>query len=104
MLLQIDDKFKISTDSSLQNYQLEKLEPVKNKQSGEIVRSEYKIIGYHGGSLKSVLLQYSREAVIDDDNLKNINDVLHKLDEINKTIERVVKKQNIRMDIKSDDE
>lgn len=102
-MITLDDKFKVTTDSSLQNFQLEKLEDVKNKQSGDIVRQEYKIIGFHGNSIKSVLHQYAKEAVIDDVQLETLHNVLDKLKEIDQTIDRVAKKLNIKLETKQDD-
>ena len=102
-MLQLDEKFRVSIDSSRQNFQLEKLEDIKDKSSGEIIRQEYKIVGYHGSSLRSVLLQYKNEAVINDSTLVNIHKVFDKLVEIDNTIIQVVKKENIKLAAKQDD-
>lgn len=101
-MLHLDDQFRITKDTSEQNFQLEKLFEIKDRKTGEI-KSEYKIIGYHGSSIKSVLNQYKNEAVISDDKLESIHSVMDKLNEIDKTIERVVKKENIRLVVKDDD-
>lgn len=102
-MLQLDDKFRVSTDSSLQNYQLEQLIDVKEKKSKEIVRSEWTIVGYHGNSMKSVLHQYVRESLITDNKLAAIHNVLDRLNEIENTIVKVVKQENFKLAAKQDD-
>ena len=96
MLLQIDERFRVTTDSSLQNFLLEQLQDIKDKSTKEVVRQDWIIIGYHGNSMRSVLLQYMKTTLINS-NLEVINDVLDKLKEIEQTIERVVKKENIKI-------
>lgn len=103
MLLQIDSNFRVTTDSSLQNYLLEKLQNVIDKKTREVVRKDWGIIGYHGNSMRSVLLQYKKEALIAEDNLETLHSVLDKLNEIDQTIDRVIKKENIKMETKKDD-
>jgi hypothetical protein len=95
MLLQLDDKFKITTDSSLQNFQLEKLESITDRKTKEI-KHEWKIIGYFGNNLKSVLRRYTDESLLDLENV-TLHSVLDKLNEIEKTIETIVKKENIKL-------
>lgn len=102
MILQLDDKFKITTDSSLQNYQLEQLTDIIDKKTREVVRKDWIIQGFHGNSMRSVLIQYTKQALITEDNLETLHNVLDKLNEIDQTIDRVVKKENIRMDNKND--
>jgi hypothetical protein len=101
MNIKIDDNFKISLDSSGQNLQLEKLCDVIDKKTREFVRKDFSIVGFHGLSLRSVLFQYKNESLAADDKLESINDVIDKLNEIEKTISKLVK--NIKLDVKSDD-
>jgi hypothetical protein len=101
MNIKIDDNFKITIDSSGQNLQLEKLCDVIDKKTREVVRKDFNIVGFHGLSLRSVLLQYKNESLAADDKLESINDVIDKLNEIEKTISKLVK--NIKLDVKSDD-
>jgi hypothetical protein len=103
MILQLDDNFRVTCDAAKMNFQLEKLSDIIDKNTREVVRREWGLLGSHGNSMRSVLVQYSKEALIDDDGLENINDVLKKLDEINQTIAMVVKRENIRLDVKKDD-
>jgi mevalonate kinase len=96
MLLQLDERFRVTTDSSLQNFLLEQLQDIKDKSTKEVVRQDWIIIGYHGNSMRSVLMQYMKTTLINS-NLEVINDVLDKLKEVEKTIEKVAKKENIKM-------
>ncbi|TCJ01052.1 hypothetical protein [Cytobacillus praedii] len=95
MLLQLDDTYRITVDSSKQNLQLERLENVVSKKDKEVVRQQYNIIGYHGSNLKSALYQYKKDSLIVDDSISDISAILHKLDKIDKTIHEVVKHENI---------
>jgi RNA binding exosome subunit len=102
MLLQLDDKFRIVVDSSKQNYILEKLEDILDKKTKEVNRQDWILCGYHGNSMRSVLLQYRNESLINS-NLETINNILDRLNEIERTIEKAVKQENIKLDVKSDD-
>jgi hypothetical protein len=96
MLLQLDDQFKVTCDSSRQNWQLEQLQEVNDKKNGG-TKFEWNNIGFHGNSLRSVLLQYRNVSLINDDKLETLNDVLDKLNEIERTIVKVVKQENIKL-------
>jgi hypothetical protein len=100
MLLQIDDRFVITTDSSLQNLQLEKLCEVKDRKTQE-VKHEYSILGYYGHSLSSLLKRYKNEVLLDMQEC-TVNDVLDKLDEVERNIDKAVKQINFRMVSKND--
>jgi RNA binding exosome subunit len=102
MLLQLDGNFKITCDSSKQNLQLEMLQDVLDKKTKEVVRKDWNVIGFHGNSMRSVLLQYKNECLVNSQ-LESINDVLDRLNEIDRTIDTVVKRENIRLETKSDD-
>ena len=102
-MLVLDDRFRVSTDSSLQNFQLEKLSDIKDKSTKEVVRQDWGIIGYHGNSMRSVLNQYVKESLIGDSKLEKINDVLDRLHEVEKTIIKVVKAENFKLEVKKDD-
>jgi hypothetical protein len=96
MILKLDDHFKITTDSSKQNFQLEQLSEVTDRKTKE-TKLEWSIIGFHGNSLRSVLLQYRNVSLITDDKLETLHSVLDKLSEIERTIVNVVKQQNIKL-------
>lgn len=98
MLIQIDDSFRVTIDSSKQNLQLEKLTEIKDKKTSG-TKKEWLILGYHGLSLRSVLLHYKNEALLDD-KLETINNVVDKLNEIDNTIVRLVK--NIKLETQND--
>jgi RNA binding exosome subunit len=102
-MLQLDDNFRIVTDSSLQNYILEKLSAVIDKKTREVVRSEWNVCGYHGNSMRSVLHQYLRESLITDYKLETLHNVLDRLNEIENIILKVVKQENFKLAAKQDD-
>jgi hypothetical protein len=66
------------------------------------MKQEFKVIGYHGNSMRSVLLQYKKESLFAEDDLKTINQVLDKLIEIERTIETVVSRENIKLVVQND--
>jgi hypothetical protein len=101
-MLVLDNRFRVSTDSSLQNFQLEKLSDIKDKSTKEVVRQEWSIIGYHGNSMRSVLNQYMKESLISS-NLESVHSVLDKLNEVESTISNVVKQENFKLVMKKDD-
>jgi hypothetical protein len=101
-VLVLDDNFRITVDSSRQNYQLEMLQPIIDKKTREVVRYEFGIIGYHGSSMKSVLHQYTKQSLINDNRLQKVNDILDRLNEIEKTIIKVVKAENFKLVAKDD--
>jgi hypothetical protein len=100
MELILDDKFKITTDSSLQNYILWKLENITNKKTKE-TKQDYITIGYFGHNLSSLLKRYKNESLIDLENT-TIEKVLDKLNEVDTRIDKVVKAAKIKM-VSNDD-
>jgi hypothetical protein len=96
-MLQLDNNFRVLVDSSKQNFILEKLDDIVDKKTKEVVRRDWVLCGYHGNSMRSVLLQYRNEALITDNKLETLNDVLDKLNEVEKTIVKVVKQENIKL-------
>jgi protein subunit release factor A len=83
-MLVLDENYKVTLDSSVQNYQLEKHIDVKDKQSGEY-KKKWDIIGSHGLSLKSVLYQYKNNRLADgiiEENVEvnHLIDVIEQLD------------------------
>jgi hypothetical protein len=103
MLLQLDEKFRVVVDSSKQNYILEKLDDIIDKKTKEVARQDWLTIGFHGNSLRSVLLQYRNVSLISDDKLETLHNVLDRLNEIESTIKTVVKQENIKLVTKSDE-
>lgn len=101
-MLVLDDRFRVSTDSSLQNFQLEKLTDIKDKSTKEVVRQDWLLIGFHGNSMRSVLNQYVKESLINDQKLEKVNDILDRLNEVEKTIIKVVKAENFKLVTKDD--
>jgi hypothetical protein len=101
MELILDSKFKVTTDSSLQNYILWKLEDITNKKTKE-TKQDYITIGYFGHNLGSLLKRYKDEVLID---LKNttLEEILDKLNQIDGRTDKVVKAAKIKMMSKDND-
>lgn len=90
-MLVLDGTYKVTLDSSVQNYQLEKLESVKDRKTGEL-KKEWNIIGSHGLSLKSVLYQYKNNRIADgilEENVE-INHLLNTLEKLDTYICSIV--------------
>lgn len=94
-MIYIDDTHRIILDSSKQNLILEKLENVEEKKTKNI-KQEWQLQGYHGLSLSSVLIQYKKLALTGDDKLDVIEKVLTKLDEIDRTIKELCKRDDLK--------
>jgi hypothetical protein len=95
MELILDDKFKVSTDSSLQNYILWKLEDITDKKTKE-TRQDYISLGFFGHNFSSLLKRYKDESLIDLENT-TIEKVLDKLTEVDKRIDKIVKVAKLKL-------
>jgi hypothetical protein len=102
LILQLDDRYKITTDSSKMNLQLERLEQVEDRKNGG-TKEEWKLIGYFGHSLRALLKRYTDEVLLELETT-TMKSVLDKLHEINQTIDNVVKRENIVFDVKDNDQ
>jgi hypothetical protein len=102
LILQLDDRYKITTDSSRMNLQLERLETVEDRKNGG-TKEEWKLLGYYGHSLKALLRRYVDEVLLEMETT-TMKTVLEKLNEINQTIDRVVKRENIVFNVKDNDQ
>jgi hypothetical protein len=102
LILQLDDRYKITTDSSRMNLQLERLETVEDRKNGG-TKEEWKLLGYFGLSLRALLRRYTDEKLIEMETT-TMKAVLVKLSEINQTIDNVVKRENIVFDVKDNDQ
>jgi hypothetical protein len=100
MELILDDKFKVTTDSSLQNYILWKLETIKDKKT-KVERQDYISLGFFGHNFGSLLKRYKDESLIDLENT-TIEKVLDKLNEVDKRIDKIVKAAKLKL-VSNDD-
>jgi hypothetical protein len=100
MELILDDKFKVTTDSSLQNYILWKLETIKDKKTKE-TRQDYISLGFFGHNFKALLKRYVAESLIDLENT-TLEKVLDKLNELDKHIDKIVKAAKLKL-VSNDD-
>jgi hypothetical protein len=91
----LDEKFKVETDSSLQNYILFKLEDIKDKKTKEI-KQDWIRIGFFGHNFQSMLKRYRDEVLIDLENT-TLEKVLDKLVEIDNHIDKAVKVAKIKL-------
>lgn len=101
MELYLDDKHRLVTDRT--NFILEKLEPVKDKKTNEIRGEEWKNKGFFGYQIEHALKRYQVE-VIRSEGEMTAEQLLNKLKEIEETIKKVVKQENIRFPQKSNNE
>lgn len=92
MLLQLDNHYRIVSDKY--NFILERNEEVFDRKTKESKGFEYKQVGFFGTNLAQAIKKYSNEKIKDEDKIL-AQQLLYKLDEINKHIDKVVKKENI---------
>lgn len=90
MELILDDRYKISSDKM--NYTLERLDDVKDRETGEIVDRKWKDVGYFGQNLSHALKRYATEKIREEDKL-NIDKLVNVLKGLEQHIEKVVKKR-----------
>lgn len=93
MILQLDDKHKISSDKF--NFVLEKLEDITDRKTGE-TKQQWKDVGYFGHNLEYALKRYIIEVVRHEDKT-DANKLYKKLNDLENTIKTVVKKENIKL-------
>lgn len=95
--LVIDERYVVKADKY--NFVLWKLEDVKDKETGEI-KQKWKDIAFYS-QLSFALKRYASEKIKEENKL-NIKDLVVKLKELEKHIEKVVKKENVVLYIKED--
>jgi DNA-directed RNA polymerase sigma subunit (sigma70/sigma32) len=96
LFLQLDKEYRITTDKY--NFILERLEDVIDRKTREVKGKEWKDVGYFGSNIKATLNKYVVEKVKKEEH-KDINKLIDKLDEIERTIIRVVKRENIKLEV-----
>jgi hypothetical protein len=104
LILNLDERYKVTTDKAKMNFQLEQLIDVKDKETGEVVRQECKVIGYHGGHLNHAILQYVKQLKLTSDEEYDIHKLLDKLNEIKEHIDRVVRRENITFELRKEEQ
>jgi hypothetical protein len=94
MLLQLDEEYRVVASDKL-NYTLEKLEEtidLKTKQpTGNFV---YKVVGHYGLQLNHALKRYANEKIRDSGET-TLHELIDRLNELSRHIDKVVKKENI---------
>ena len=95
MKLTLDERYRVYTDPK--NFILEKLEDVTDKKTKE-VKQQWRNAGYFG-RFEHLLNTYANESLrsLDDTSLEEIKETIINLQ---KTIEEVVRKENIKLDLK----
>jgi hypothetical protein len=94
MLLKLDEEYQIVTSDKL-NYSLEKFEEtidLKTKlPTGE---KKWKVLGHYGFHLNHALKRYVTEKIRDEEKT-SVHELIDKLSELYKHVDKVVKKENI---------
>jgi hypothetical protein len=94
-MLILDENYKVTLDSSVQNYQLEKYIDVTDRKTGDL-KKKWDIIGSHGLSLKSVLYQYKNNRLADgvvEENVE-VNQLIKAVEQLDTYIRSIVYKHN----------
>ena len=99
--IQLDNTFKVTYES--QNWTLYRDEDTLDIKTKEYTGNfKWKNVGYFGDNFDQVLKRYVRES-INDAAISSIHDVLDRLNEIDRNIEKIVKKENIKLVVKEND-
>lgn len=92
MLLQLDDEYRVVNDKY--NYILERYEDIIDRKTKQPIGKDWKQLGFFGTNLSPAIKKYVNEKIKDSDTL-NVSELLERLNELNRHIDKVVKKQNI---------
>lgn len=99
--IQLDDTFKVTYES--QNWNLYRYEDTLDIKTKEYTGNfKWKLVGHFGENFEQAVKRYARES-INDSAIEKIDDVLDKLKEIDRKIDKVVKHENIRLVVKDND-
>jgi hypothetical protein len=94
MLLQLDEEYRVVASDKL-NYSLEKYEEVIDIKSklptGE---RKWKVLGHYGFQLNHALKRYANEKIRDSGETTH-HELIDRLNELSRHIDKVVKKENI---------
>jgi len=96
LFLQLDKEYRITMDKY--NFILERFENVIDRKTKMVKGKEWKDVGYFGGNIKILLNRYVTEKLKNEKD-NDVNKLINKLNEIENTIVRVVKRENIKLDI-----
>ncbi|MBD1379072.1 hypothetical protein [Metabacillus arenae] len=96
MELKLDERFSIKSDKL--NFILQRFDDIKDKSTGEVIKQDWKDIGYYG-DLSHAIKRYASEKIKEIDSVE-VNELNNKLEELKIHIEKVVKKENIILKIK----
>lgn len=91
----LDEKYQVTVDP--RNFILQKLEDVTDKKTKEVVRQDYKNVGYFW-KFEHLLERYATERIREQENT-SIEEVKELILSLHRTIERVVKKESIKLDV-----
>lgn len=97
MELQLDEDYKLTTDSSKQNFILMKYEEIRDKKTKEVVRKDWVEAGYHGLSIKSVLLQYAKLTQINLED-STISQLVDSINNLTKHIDKVAQQIKVKFE------
>jgi len=93
--LKLDDTFKISSDKM--NFILEKFDDVMDLKTKESTgEKKWKTVGFFGNKLEYALKAYVIESLRDSEET-DVHRLMDRLNELEKQIKKVVKKENIQL-------
>lgn len=94
MLLQLDEEYRVVASDKL-NYSLEKHEEtIDLKTKLPTGNYTWKVLGHYGIHLNHALKRYVTEKIRDEEDT-SVHELIDKLNELYKHIDKVVKKENI---------
>jgi hypothetical protein len=102
MILNLDERYKITTTNM--NWVLENLVDVKDKKTDELVKQEWRVVGYFGFHLNHAIKCYVSEVIRNDNSECDVDCLLVKLNEIDEKIDRIVRKENITFGLKEEEQ
>ena len=92
--MQLDEEYKVTVDPM--NFRLEKLEDIQDRKTGEM-KQEYKTYGYFG-RFEHLLKTYANEKIRQQGST-SIDELVDLIGNLHRTIEKVVKKENIKLNV-----
>lgn len=98
MILDLDENYRIITDKTNQNFILQYFEEKIDVKTKELTgERDWKDKGYYGGQIKWALNKYLTLKIMYQNEV-DVKRLISKIEEVEKTILRVVKRENIKLE------